>query len=481
MDYTNGEKQKQAIVEELASLLWTYGYNFDEQSEAVIIYQFLAGLINCDDYDGYITDNIDEFNEIMSIISVHNVYGNMAKQFEKHISVYQEKSDEITENIYEETITIFSEILEHLQTGYGKLNIAEDEIELLEILGLLVVEKGKTETREQIERIIDEEKIKRKEEKRNQYEAVLRYIQSQQFPVTKKDIYKNVPRVTPAIVSQVLANEKKILSYYGEYIWADNVFISKEDLNYLNVILKQTISYTKVHHMQEIYDVIRVDNKSVLDRNMLITPNRLFSICRYYFEYEYKFERPYIASRWTKIKTTTERIQDYISGKKEVEIRKILDYAKQNHMFVPNIMDTINELNGSHLMSSKYGLIMIDGEHISRSNALIVEKIIMQEIIDDGAKGIPALCCANQLPDIGIKWDEWLIYSILRKWGSRVKTCTTSGRYAEAVPVVYIGKQPSDEQLEDIAIDCKNRHLQMADNMENIDELLEDMFDDIEF
>lgn len=166
---------------------------------------------------------------------------------------------------------------------------------------------------------------------------------------------------------------------------------------------------------------------------------------------------------------------------KNIEVREVLDYAKNNYMQIPSIIDVMNDLNKTHLLGSKYKLISISSSSIDRAVAKRIEDTIYLEIETERIKGIPAICCANEFPDIEIEWNEWLVYSILKKWSRRLHVCTTSNRYTEAIPVVYRGNKPEEDELEDIAIICKNRHLQVADNMDNIDELMEDMFDDIEF
>ena len=61
----------------------------------------------------------------------------------------------------------------------------------------------------------------------------------------------------------------------------------------------------------------------------------------------------------------------------------------------------------------------------------------------------------------------------------------SSNTFKEAVPMVTSRYQYDENEVTQIANECRNRQLKVADNMNNIDELIEDMIDefieDIEF
>jgi len=472
---------RKSVLDELVSLLWANGYNTEEQSEATLIYQFLSNLIECDDYEAFISGNAEEYNEIMSIMTIRNMPSDIMISFDNIISLYQEEWDFDVEEAFESIVRLFDEIIRYLNSGYGEDHKDMNEIDLTDLLGQLVIEKEYSEVAEQIERVAEDARREQQENKRRNYYAVLEYIQKQKIPVTRADIRKNVPGASSNIVSSVLGSERKILSFYCEYMWVDNLNILDCDLAHIKSILDKIISVSGVHHVQEVYNEMSKYSNFLLHKYMISTPHRLFSICKYFYESEYRFERPYVATKGTKIKTASERIYEYVKDKQEVEIRDILNYAKNNYMQIPNIIDVMAELNGTHLMGTKHKLVKIDSKKINREFSMIIEDIIIHELNESKMKGIVTLVCANQFPDVDIAWNEWLIYSILRRWGKVVKVCTTSSRYSEAIPVVYIGDQPAEEQLEYIALTCKGKNLHMADNMENIDKLIEDIFDDIEF
>lgn len=63
-----------------------------------------------------------------------------------------------------------------------------------------------------------------------------------------------------------------------------------------------------------------------------------------------------------------------------------------------------------------------------------VEIKILDEI--DTTVPIHQLRCIHSLPNINIEWNVWLVYSCVKKWGTKVEVAASVGQFRHAYPVV---------------------------------------------
>ena len=77
---------------------------------------------------------------------------------------------------------------------------------------------------------------------------------------------------------------------------------------------------------------------------------------------------------------------------------------------------------------------LIERTGIDATVAEIVENGILGEI--HGTVPIRELQYWNTLPTIKVPWTEWLIYSVLKKWGKNIEVAPSYGQFRMAIPLV---------------------------------------------
>ena len=89
-----------------------------------------------------------------------------------------------------------------------------------------------------------------------------------------------------------------------------------------------------------------------------------------------------------------------------------------------------------------------------------------------------AITTRHSLPKLNIPWTEWLIYSVLLKWGKNTDLSVTNKYFYYAHPVVAPkGKLDiSDVNIDEISTTGNDEFI--IDDLDNIDDLIADAIDD---
>lgn len=461
------------LVKDLMHVVRKYHYDFEEETDAILIFNFLAGLVSAEDSSEFLDNNGDLLSEIEVLLNFANVSTSSINKFEKvinHIVDYDfedgEYLSEVLEQIYSEINNVYHSDIRTIQmdTKETKESI---ELELWDV-----------------KRELREEESKHRREK---YEAVMEYIIRQKYPFKKEQI-KKATGAPDGVIRLVFKNETKIVNYYREYIWYDNLGISNEEEQELLEAVEDILDDYDVHHIQEIYETLSIRFMPFFKRIMITTPHRLLGVLRVMpkGKNRYKIEQPYIAAFGTEITTAQERLEDHIRYKEKIAVSDILKYARDNYMNVQSIVELLNSLNRTHIFLNKYEMIRTSNVIVSYAMEKQIINVFEKEL--EKHNGLMAICqmeLAHELPNIDYEWNEWLLYSIMQKSKKYPTVFLSSNTFKEAVPMVTSRYQYDENDVTQIANECRNRQLKVADNMNNIDELLEDMIDefieDIEF
>ena len=84
---------------------------------------------------------------------------------------------------------------------------------------------------------------------------------------------------------------------------------------------------------------------------------------------------------------------------------------------------------------------------------------------------INGLKCVHLFPEINVPWTEWLIYSVIKKWGKKYEVKASEVQLKQAVALIA----PKGKLCVDEILDLQdNGKLAIADDLSNIDNLIED-------
>ena len=306
------------------------------------------------------------------------------------------------------------------------------------------------------------------------YSEVVSFIKKSDFPVSKQEIQKAFPGITEIVIN-FSVDDPNILNYFGEYLHASKLRINPEEKIYLHKTLKKLVADGNIHHSRDIYDIISRENPEVLTRNAALYPFSAYSILEFLFRDEFQFMRPYVAKNGTEISRTAERLHDFIYTKDEITVSQIGDFARDNHFQIQSLLEYVNSCNDEYLLVNDNLLMRIDLTGVNEVIAEEVDNVIADEICE--TEIISNLDIWQKLPNIRIPWTDWLIYSIVTKWGKRNVAGTSSNQFRLSVPIVAPVDNFDADKFAGVEKSQSSNYFE-ADNLDNIDALLEDIIDD---
>ncbi len=303
----------------------------------------------------------------------------------------------------------------------------------------------------------------------NIYDSVIKYIQKSKLPVSTQQIQSAFPGITPIVMS-LATDHPDIIKLYGEFLHRKNLPLKAGDEEFLLNLLHTELNDQKEHHSKDLFEIAQNKRLDILNHLGIFSSYNFFSLLECLFGEEFQFERPYIANNGVEIGRATERIQAMIEDSDEILISEIRDFAVANHLPFFNYFDFINSQNKTHLMKNKNTLIRIEKTGIDDSIARNIESEIFDEAVITML--IRELTCVPIFPRINVPWNEWLIYSVLKKWSTLLEVSTTNVKYKDAIPVVARKNKLSLDSINTDNIEDDDVSFTSVD-VDNIDELLE--------
>lgn len=272
------------------------------------------------------------------------------------------------------------------------------------------------------------------------------------------------------------------LDYKGLYFYSDYLDFTKSEISTIHEVVQNSLKEDGVTHVDEIYENLRSIMSDQLDHNYIYTSYALFSVLSYLFDANYIFDRPYLINKEIDIKEKENIISVYLYQNIRTDITKLSSYIAEKKVNVPSFLNLVDSLNNLVCFENKNVLIRWDGFEINRKDIHEIEKLIYDEIYSKSFKPIVDLECTYWFPNIDLDWDEWFIYSILKKYSTILFVQPSHSQFKYATPVVSIYPDLSMNELSNINelvkghTITKNSCMDLDDiEIENIDELLEEI------
>lgn len=302
---------------------------------------------------------------------------------------------------------------------------------------------------------------------------LINYIKSFEYPVTKEMIITKFPGVTEIVLNLTLNNDNSIVNYFGKYIHLSKLNLYDADKKFLRQSLECCLNTNK-NHAKDLYAIVKKDYPEILNRLGITFQYQLFSLVKCLFDKEFEFERPYFAKKGSNIIENIERLQSYVDKNEFILIQDLIDYAKKIHFVIYSTLDFITSFISTHLLVDSDALCSIEKIGLQENIAIEIEDLIFKEI--DSCVPIRNLSCISNFRKINYNWNEWMIYSVLYKWSTKLEVATSSTQFRYAIPLVA----PKGTISDDIIASYNNvdaKFIPKVDDLSNIDELIMDMID----
>ena len=305
------------------------------------------------------------------------------------------------------------------------------------------------------------------------YSAVVDFIKKSNFPVSKAQIQEAFPGITEIVIN-FSVGDPNVLNYFGEYLHASKLNILDSEKAYLLNVLENLLSDGEAHHGREIYEIISKEKPEVLTRNAAMYPFSAFSVLEFLFRDRFQFSRPYVAKNGIEIGRPGERLHDLIYSSDEFTVSEISEFSRDNHFQIYSLLEYVNGCNDEFLLINDDTMMRIEKTGIDEAVARQVEDTIYEAITE--TTPVKNLSIWADLPVIKVPWTEWLIYSIIFKWGSKLIAATSSNQFRLSVPLVAPADNYDPSAFKDMDKDGSSISF-VADDLSNIDSLLEDIID----
>lgn len=302
------------------------------------------------------------------------------------------------------------------------------------------------------------------------YSGIIGYIKKSAYPVRKQELYEAFPGITE-IVLTLATSDKSIMNLFGEYIHVSHLKLSDNDIKYLHSILKNYLNMKPVCHCGEIYDYVNLDNPVLLKNNFVKYQFCMFSLLEYLFGEQYNFSRPFVSKMNVKIDRAYDVLREMVGEFDEIDISEITDFARDYHFQIASILEFIDSCNDTHLLVNTEKLMKIESTGVTREIVSVLEDLIIKELCD--TKPIIHLQCLFNLPKINIQWNEWLVYSVLKKWSDKLEVAASSNQFRHSTPLVALSGQLSKLDI-NINVSENTGSMVMADDLSDIDTLIAD-------
>jgi len=281
---------------------------------------------------------------------------------------------------------------------------------------------------------------------------ITNYIRKSEYPISKQELYQAFPGITSLTVQFAIDSDNSILNYFGQYIFADKLDITDSDISYIQEHLDQIVADNQCHHEKEVFDVINTINPYLLHKLCIYYAYSLLSLIIYLFPDNYEYNRPYIAKKGINIDDAKFDLSTFATDYDCLTIRELFNYVNKKHIRYVSILEVVNSVNKTHLLLDKYTLASINSTGINEGVARDIEKLITDNLSD--CKAIREMDCLrninSQYPSIKVNCTDWLIYSIINKWGTNLQVTTTSTKFKNAIPVVYVKGAEIEKKLIEI-------------------------------
>lgn len=305
----------------------------------------------------------------------------------------------------------------------------------------------------------------------NVYELLQKAIRESDKPISRAQLQQLVPGLTPIVVI-IATDVPEILNYWGYYFHGEKTKISIQESRDLENWLDGFLSDGIVHDSHEVFDYVQRYFPSVLRDNYAKDPNGCFSLLQYWFRDQYQFVRPYLSKKGVEIKRPSQRLREFIYSKDEVLIDDLSAYLKEIGLDKLSQLSIAKACDDKFFLISNTRLVAIDKLGINEQIAEKVESIILPYV--SGTMPIRDLPCFPNLPMIKEGWTDWLVYSTLRKWSSKLTVGESYNQIRLAVPLIA---KNGEYDSSVVFVDSKQQTSFSTDNLDNLDELLEEMID----
>lgn len=261
------------------------------------------------------------------------------------------------------------------------------------------------------------------------------FIKNANGAVTKDEIRAAFPGITDIMINlHVTGNENVLLWDFGKYIHVSKLSLEDDAIDRLSIVLKE---YTKngTVSVRKIYDKLFILGNEFMISNDITNHIALFSLLQYLFGDEYEFSRPYIAPKNSTTLTEDVLIREYVSNFDQLTISDLKTYLDDMHIRIINYTALLDDLSEEFLRIDEDLLMRRIKLKLSEEIIDRIEEVLLALMGQVGYISSRVSFDFSFFPNVGVKWTPFLLVSIIKSSGKRIKAIdmNTDYRYLNTI------------------------------------------------
>lgn len=310
----------------------------------------------------------------------------------------------------------------------------------------------------------------------NFYGNITGFVESKPEGVSFHDLQVHFQGIPDAVLYFALSEDDSIIPMYNKmYIHKSNI-IFPEQRQVLS-FLQEAVSQEHIVSDEQAYGFLRREYPDFIANNNINTSWFLFSILRSFFQDEFQFARPHIIDSSFDSANGREALKSSFWGKRYVDIADIKNYAKVKQIQIYDLSKLLDSYSDRYFIFNKEQLINIDEIGYSPEEFVQVENIVLESLGNFEYSEIAKLNVINLLPRANIALTEWLIYSIINKYGTRISATTSTPQFMNSVPLVVRNGADIESIRDEYASSDTSAQTIKIDDLSDIDSLVEEVID----
>lgn len=264
------------------------------------------------------------------------------------------------------------------------------------------------------------------------YSTITSYIKDSGCIVTKEDLQKEFPGITPVVISLALTNDDIIV---GQSLYAHKDYILNNQgyIDTLRYLITDIVKDGKIHNSAELMQKLKNNFPSLMRDFKIADRYFLFSIIEALFPDEFSLRRPFFAKKGIVIENQKERLIEFVREKGSVDISEFMGYIYSNKFVAPSIIGVVNGIIDQVFILDNNTLIDSELLNVDESMITLIENALPSMLNKIGC--VMEGADFSSLPTINNPWTEWLLYSVVKKYSKQYTTSTTDNAFAQARPI----------------------------------------------
>lgn len=267
------------------------------------------------------------------------------------------------------------------------------------------------------------------------YDEIELYISNSTNLVTIEELKENFPGITNGILQSV-TDKTNILNMNGYYVNIQSFNITTDERKILFDLIKEKTNNGVQQHSKFLFDSIKLKISGFFNRIGMNHYLQFYSLAEKLFKEKFNFQRPFIASKEVSIITCEELLLNNVIKKGEVTLKEFKELSNTFGYYLDGYIEYVKKYVRKIIFKNQHTIISVEKINLNNFNEYKLDLILHKFIGELDYKALYLFTSYWELPDIGIKWNEWALYSIILKYSKQFDVVTTSKIIKNAIPVI---------------------------------------------